>query len=127
MNSQEKETSTHYGILNVERRRYPRFGVDLPIEYDRVGKPAGLPVRALDHGHGGLLIYFPERMEIGQRLRLRLFLSVGSELDRIELLSEVVWVEVRSGEDGGDSRTGVNILDISTEDRTKLNHFLVSL
>jgi c-di-GMP-binding flagellar brake protein YcgR len=127
LNSPEKETKTHYGILNVERRKYPRFSVDLPIEYYRIDKPAGSRGRALDISEGGLLIYFPERMEIGQCLRLRLFFSMGSELNTIELLSEVAWVDMRIGEDWGDYRTGVKFVDISPDDMTKLKNFLISL
>jgi len=75
--------------------------VDLPIEYYRIDSSTGTPGRALDISEGGLLIYFPEKIEIGQRLRLRLFFSMGSELNTIELLSEVAWVEMRIGEDWG--------------------------
>ena len=89
MTSPEKKTKTRYGTLNVERRKYPRFSVDLPIEYYRMDKPAGSRGRALDINEGGLLIYFSERMETGQRGRLRPFFSIGSGLNTIELLSEV--------------------------------------
>ena len=127
MEPDEEETKIHYGILNVERRKYPRFSVDLPIEYYWIDKPAGSRGRGLDISEGGLLIYFSERMEIGQRLRLRLFFSMGSELNTIELLSEVAWVEMRIGEDWGDYRTGVKFVDISPDDMTKLKTFLISL
>ena len=33
LKSPEKEAKIHYGVLNVEKRKYPRFSVDLPIEY----------------------------------------------------------------------------------------------
>ena len=127
LNSPDEETKTRYGILNVETRKHPRFSVDLPIEYYRIDKPAGSRGRALDISEGGLLIYFSERMEIGQRLRLRLFCSIGYELNTIELLSEVAWVDMGTGEDLGDYRTGVKLADISLDDMTKLKTFLISL
>jgi len=74
-----------------------------------------------------LLIYFPEQMEIGQRLELRLFFTMGSELNTIETLSEVAWVEMRIGEDWGPYRTGVEFVDISPDDMAKLKTFLISL
>ena len=126
LDSPEKETTTHYGILNLERRKFPRFSVDLPIEYQRIDKPTGSHGRALDISEGGLLIYFPERMEIGQHLRLRLFFSIGSKLSTIELLSEVAWVEIHIGGDWGDFRTGVRFVDISPDDMTKLKNLLTS-
>jgi len=125
--SPEQEAKTHYGVLNVEKRKYPRVSVDLPVEYYRIDSSTGTVGRALDISEGGLLIYFPEQMEIGQRLRLRLFLSMGSELNTIELLSEVAWVEMRIEEDWGDYRTGVKFIDISPDDKTKLKRFLISL
>ena len=125
--SPKQEAKTHYGVLNVEKRKYPRFSVNLPMEYYRIDSSTGTVGRALDISEGGLLIYFPEQMEIGQRLRLRLFLSMGSELDTIELLSEVAWVEMHIEGDWDDYRTGVKFIDISPDDKTKLKRFLISL
>jgi len=120
-------TGTHYGVLNLEKRKYPRFSVNLPVEYSRVESSIGTAGRALDISEGGLLIYFPEQMEIGQRLSLKLFLSIGSKLNTIEILSEVAWVELHIGEDWGDYRTGLRFVDIAPGDVTKLKNFLISL
>jgi c-di-GMP-binding flagellar brake protein YcgR len=127
LNPLERETRTSYGILNFERRKYRRFSVDFPVEYYRVDKPAGFCDRSLDINRGGLLVYFSERMEIGQHLRLRLFFSIGSELNTIEFLSEVAWVDMHIGEGWGHYRVGVNFVDISPDDMTKLESFLISL
>ncbi len=56
MESEETKPRLHYGIVNFERRTFPRFSVDLPVEYEQIDSfiPAG---RALDIGEGGLLIY----------------------------------------------------------------------
>jgi len=127
LKSPEKETRTHYGVLNLEKRKYPRFSVDLPVEYSRFESSVGSPSRALDISESGLLIYFPERMEIGQRLSLKLFLSVGSQLNTIEILSQVTWVEIHVEPDWGEYRTGVKFVNISPEDMAKLKHFLLHL
>ncbi len=127
LNPQGEDTSSHYGILNLERRKYPRFSVDLPIEYYRTDRPAGSFGRVLDISQGGLLIYFYERMEIGQHLRLKLSFSFGSELNTIEFLAEVVWVDLIVDEDSLDNRTGVKFVDISPDDMIKLRNFLLSL
>ncbi len=99
----------------------------MPVEYYRTDRAGGSHGQALDNSKGGLLIYFSERMEIGQCLRLRLFFSMDSKLDTIELLAEVAWVDMGIGEDWGDYRTGVKIIDISPNDMTKLKNFLMSL
>ncbi len=123
----EKEDRTRYGTLNLERRKYPRFSVDLPIEYYRIDSTAGTTGRALNIGEGGLLIYFPEKVEVGQRFRMRLFFSAESGLNIIEALAEVAWVELHIDEVWGDVRSGVRFVDISPEDMDKLRGFLRSL
>ena len=127
MDVPEKEAKPHYGTLNLERRKYPRFSVDLPVEYHRVDSTTGLTGRALNIGEGGLLIYFPEQVEVGQRLRLRLFFSAGSELNIIELLAEVAWVDIHIDEGWGDVRSGVKFVDILPDDLNKLKGFLKGL
>ena len=119
----EKGAKSRVGIVNFERRKHPRFSIDLPVEYDRVDSPVHLG-RAIDASEGGLLIVLPERLEIGQHLRLRLFLSMGPELDTIEALTQVVWMEVCLAQKKGDYRSGVKFLSISPEDFRKLKDFL---
>jgi len=76
---------------------------------------------------GGLLIYFPERLEIGQHLKLKLFFTSGSALQSVEVLGEVVWVDIHLGEGWGDYKCGVKFIETSQEDMTKLKDFLKSL
>ena len=123
----EKEAQTHYGVLNVEKRKYPRFDVDLPIEYYPIDSPACSRGRTLNISEGGLLIYLSEQMEISKCLLLRLFSSLGSELNRIESLAEVVWVDMHMEEKEGDYRSGMAFVDISPEDMAKLKNLLISL
>ena len=123
----EKETKPRYGTLNLERRKHPRFSVDLPIEYSRIDSPISHTGRGLNISEGGLLIYFPEKTDLSQYLRLKLFLPLGSELNTIEVLAEVAWTDIHLGETWGDYRCGVNFIDISPEDMTKLKNFLRSL
>jgi len=123
---EERETKRRYGTVNFEKRKHPRFSVDLPAEYNR----AELSVnqgRATNASEGGLLLYLPERIEIGNLLRLKLFFSMGSELHNIESLVEVVWTDIHLGKNWGDYRTGVRFVDISGEDMGKLRSFLRSL
>jgi len=126
MKDEEKETKLRYGTVNIEKRKYPRFNIDLPIEYAR----SDLFVkhgRAINASEGGLLLYLPEQMEIGQHLRLKVFFSSGSELNKIETLVEVVWMDIYLGKEWGDYRVGVRFVDISPEDFSNLKNFLRSL
>ena len=121
-----EESKPSYGIVNFEKRRYPRFNVDLPMEYtwrDLVAKQG----RVINASQSGLLVYCSEQMEIGQALRLKLFFPSGSELNMMEIVNKVVWMDVYKGQDWGDYRSGVKFMDISPVDVDKLKSFLVSL
>jgi c-di-GMP-binding flagellar brake protein YcgR len=122
----EKE-KTRVGIVNLERRNHPRFTIDLPIEYYQVNSSSSQTGRAVNASEGGLLIYLPEQIEIGQYLRLKLFFSSGPELNTIEMLVEVVWVDIHLGKGWGDYRSGVRFIDIPPEGLNRLKTFLKSL
>ncbi|NWG03652.1 MAG: PilZ domain-containing protein, partial [Syntrophaceae bacterium] len=83
--------------------------------------------RARNISEGGLLIYFPERVDIGQHLKLKLFFTSGSELYRMEVLVEVVWIDIHLNEGWGDYKSGVRFMDASQEDMVRLKDFLRSL
>jgi c-di-GMP-binding flagellar brake protein YcgR len=127
MKTEEKETKPRYGIANLERRRYRRFPVRLPIEYYRADSPINQTGQALDASEGGLQILFPEQMEIGQNLNLKLFFSSGSNLNTIEALAEVVWINTQLGEGEKHYRSGVRFINMSSEDVTKLKNLSASL
>jgi c-di-GMP-binding flagellar brake protein YcgR len=122
----EKETKPCYGTANFEKRKHPRFSVDLSIEYSRIDSSIGHTGKALNISEGGLLLYFPEQMDIGQYIRLKLFLSLSSELNTIEVLAEVVWMNPQLGEGEKHYRSGVRFINISPEDMIKLKNFMVS-
>jgi c-di-GMP-binding flagellar brake protein YcgR len=126
MKKEEKETKPRYGIVNFEKRKYPRYSVNLPMEYARSDSIVNQG-QALNASEGGLLVYFPERVEIGQHLSLKLFFSSVSEFNTIETLVEVVWVDVHTIEEREDYRAGVKFVDISPGDLEKLTIFLRSL
>lgn len=127
METEEKKTKPQTGMANLERRRYPRFIVDLPIEYYRINSSTGHAGRGLNISESGLLIYFPEEIEVHQYLRLKLFLSSGSESNTIEVMAEVVWKDIHLGKGWGDYRCGVKFIDVPPDDLAKLINFLGSL
>ena len=122
----EEETKPRSRTLNFEKRRYPRFSVDLPMEYTRkdlVVKQG----RVINASEGGLLVCFAEQMDIGQHLRLKLFFTSGSELNMMEVVNQVVRMDVYTGKDWRDYRTGVKFVDMFLEDQCTLKMFLSSL
>lgn len=124
---EKEETKPRIGIINFEKRRHPRFTVDLPLEYYRVDSPIPETGRAVNASEGGLLVYFPEEVKVGDRLRLRLFFNVGSQLNTIEMVVQIAWVDLHLGREWGDYRSGVRFVDISPEDLDRLKTFLKNL
>jgi c-di-GMP-binding flagellar brake protein YcgR len=124
--TEEKKIKPRYGIVNFEKRKHPRFSVDLPVEYSQTDLSVEQG-RAINASEGGLLLYLPEQVGMGNHLRLKLFFTMGSDLNAIETVVEVVWVDMHLEKDRGDYPTGVRFVDISAEDVGKLKDFLRSL
>lgn len=123
---EQKQRMHRYGIVDFERRKYPRVKVNLPVEYARVGSPLTQGGETHDVSEGGLQIYFPEKFEIGEQLRLKLFFSSGTELNTVEVLAQVIWTDVDS-ENVGEYRSGVKFTEISPSDLDRLKDFLRTL
>jgi len=113
--------------FKVERRRYPRFHVDLPIRIYGIDSFTRHYGRVINASEAGLLVYSPEKMEVGQRLKSRLSFMSDSASNAIEVLIEVVWMGLHLNEAWGDYESGVKFLDISPEDKTKLTNFLITI
>ena len=124
---EDKGRKLHYGIVNFERRKHPRFNIDLPLEYSFLPSSVSHPGRALNASEGGLLVYLSEKVEISQLLQMKLFFPSGSELNGVELIAEVTWMDIHLGKDWGDYRCGLRFVDISPESLKKLKRFLANL
>jgi len=102
----------------LERRRAPRVAVATGTE---VGVPIGLTVRLLDISSSGVLISSPQKMNIGQRARLKL--TLGGEPLNVE-------VEVRRIGEGTQMpghnrfRLGAAFVDADEYARRSVQHFL---
>ncbi len=123
MKTEQKEVKPRYGIANFERRTYRRFPMRLPIEYYRDNSPSNRTGQALDASEGGLQILFPEQVEVGQNLKVKLFFSSETGLNTIEMVVEVVWINTQLAEGEKNYRSGVRFANISPENMTKLKEF----
>jgi len=126
MKAREDQTKFRSGVVHLERRKYPRFNVDLPIEY-KIDVSTNRNGRAMNLSEGGMLIHSVDQMEIGQCLKSKLVFIIGSEIDTIEAEAEVIWRDIYSNRAWGDHRCGVRFLDISGRDKNKLKDLLINL
>jgi c-di-GMP-binding flagellar brake protein YcgR len=120
---EQKEVKPRYGIADFERRTYRRFPMRLPIEYSRANSPVNQTGRTLDASEGGLQILFPEQVEVGQNLKVKLFFSSETGLNTIEMIVEVVWINAQLAEGEKQYRSGVRFANISPDNITKLKEF----
>jgi PilZ domain len=69
------EITPRFGTVNFERRRQPRISTDLPAEYWHIETSENHPGRLLNVSEGGVLLYLPEKIEVGKNLKVRLFIG----------------------------------------------------
>ena len=122
----EDEINPHFGTVNFERRQRSRFSIDLPAEYWQIGNSNNHPGRLVNISEGGLLLYLPEKIEVGQNLRVRLFIGPMLELEPVDAFVLVVWNDFHFGKNGY-YRIGVKFVNISPENMDKLRNFLNTL
>jgi len=110
----------------MERRMYPRFLLNLPIEYLRLDSPVSYSSHTINASEGGLMICLHERLEVGQHLNLKIFCSSGSGLLTINPMVQVMWVDEQLGKDET-YRHGVRFVDPASEDVQKFKGFFNTL
>ena len=129
--TEQKGIKLRFGVVNFERRKSPRFSLDLPIEYYQVESSLSRPGRTVNASGGGLLVCLSEKIEMGQFLRLKLFIAPDVDLRTLEMVTQVAWVETHlvqgSGDSRGEYRCGLKIVEISPEDMNSLKSLLQNL
>jgi len=113
--------------IDRERRKYPRFNVYWPVRFNQIRSSVRHDGRVTNLSEGGMLIQSSEQIEVGQHLNSKVSFILGSEINTIEMLAEVVRRGNGSGKAMGDYQCGAKFLDISPGDKDKLNDLLMSL
>lgn len=113
--------------LDSERRKHPRFHIDLPVKYNSVNHFSPKDGRVTNVSEGGLLVNLPEEIVIGHRLKLTLFLRSHSELNVISPSVQVVWTGIQMKKDlTWNYSTGVRFVEIQPTDKVKFKSFLMN-
>lgn len=127
MEKSRKDREGKSGVVTIEKRRFPRFTVDLPVKYSELKvrkKQGGI---AHDASEGGLLVYLQEKFPLGTRLKIEVFFSHGFRLTPIKAEAEIVWADIRGPEDWGEFKYGLKFVNIGKDDFSKLKWLLDSL
>jgi c-di-GMP-binding flagellar brake protein YcgR len=108
------------GILSLERRKHPRFVVELPLDYYRTEGSEIFGGIVANASEGGLLAYLPERLEIGTVLQVQIFYVKDLEFNMLKGMAKVVWSDLAARESWGEYRYGLQFHSISDQDFNKL-------
>ncbi len=114
------------GIFIVERRKYPRFRVELPLGYsvESVERHGGVAANA---SKGGLLVYLPEAIVVGSLLKVEILFAKESGLNSISATAKVVWSDLSPEEISGGYRYGLKFESFQEGDFLKLRKLLTQV
>jgi c-di-GMP-binding flagellar brake protein YcgR len=112
------------GVLAIERRKHPRFTTELPLDYSRVESKEDSGGIVANASKGGILVYLPERLEIGDRLKVEVFFAKASELSSLKGIAKVAWADLAADESWGEHRYGLQFQSIEKGDLDKLKGLL---
>ncbi len=107
-----------------ERRKYPRFSVDLPLEYQVRSNPNGHGGLVLNASETGLLLYSTGDMPVGTKLKITVLFPKGYELANFEVIGEIIWRDLDCGKGWEAYRYGLKFIEIGQEDHWKLRQIL---
>jgi predicted secreted protein len=114
------------GIFIVERRKHPRFRIDLPLGYsvESVDRQGGVAANA---SKSGLLVYLPEAIFVGSLMKVEILFAKGSGLNSIGATAKVVWSDLSPEEISGGYRYGLKFESFQEGDFLKLRKLLTDL
>ncbi len=112
------------GIFLVERRKYPRIRVELPLDYCLVDREENYGGIVANASEGGLLVYLPEAIEIGAILKIEILFVKGSELNTIKAIVKVVWSDLAAKKAWGEYRYGLEFQSFQEGDLHRLKILL---
>jgi len=113
-----------------EKRRYPRVLIDSPLEYKDTGDPCLSGARVVNAGEGGFLIESLRDIPVGTELSIALLFPKGFESANFKAAAKSVPKQLCRKEDskgnqyGERYQYGLEFIQISDEDRWKLNFLL---
>jgi hypothetical protein len=121
-------SDSHYRPLKEyfkDRRRYPRVHMDLPLEYRVKYDPHAYGGIVIDASERGFLIYSPEAIPIGTKLKIAVLFPNEYELANIEVFAEIIWKRVSVDRTGKGYQYGLKFIQILKKDYWKLRELLM--
>ena len=118
----KEKSPSKKGVVAIERRNHPRFNLELPLDYFRIENKENYGGIVANASEMGILIYLPEKMEMGTLLSTEIFYAKGLELDSIRAVAKVVWADLPARKTWGEHRYGVQFQSIDKKNLSKLKN-----
>ncbi len=120
----EKKMAPPKEAVGIEKRKRPRFDLELPIDYFRIDTKENYGGIVANASELGILVYLPERIEMGTALSTEIFYAKGLELDSIKAVGKVVRTDLTGKKTWGEHRYGLQFQAIDKQNLGKLKNLL---
>jgi len=124
MNRSGKNVPAQKDLLTIEKRKYPRFRVEFPVDCARIDGTENYGGMVGNVSEEGALVHLPERLERGDLLRIEIFFLEDWELSTIKAIAKVIWYDVAAKVDWAEHQHGLQFQSIYREDLSKLKVLL---
>jgi c-di-GMP-binding flagellar brake protein YcgR len=112
------------GVLVVERRKHPRLDVELSLDYSPIVDREDIGGRVANVTEGGVQVYLPEKLEVGDLFKIRIFAPGESEVNSVEAIAKVVWADPEPSSRPGQYRYGLQLQSFYRKDLDKFRILL---
>jgi hypothetical protein len=109
---------------NKEKRKFPRYYMDFPLEYRVNDTPDAYGGLVVDGSEVGLRIHSVKDIPIGTRLNIAVIFPKGFQMTNFEVVAEIVWKDLYLREDWNGYQYGLKFIQIAEEDLQKLQQLL---
>jgi c-di-GMP-binding flagellar brake protein YcgR len=121
---QKTDTPLRKGALAIEKRRHPRYSVELPLDYCRIDEKETYGGIVANASEGGVLVYLPETLPMGTLLNMEIIYVNGLQLETIRAIAKVVWADLATLDNLGEHRYGLQFQSIDEENFQRLTNLL---
>jgi len=107
----------------TEKREHPRIPLRLPTEYFPTGAVNARLCYTINICENGVLLCLPEKVNVGDRLRVEIYYYFEYDLATFEALGKVVWVK-RLEDSEVEYRCALEFIELAPADSENLKRFL---
>jgi hypothetical protein len=110
---------------SVEKRKFPRVSMELPLEYQVLDAPYAHGGLVANASETGLMILSVKSIPVGTKLNIAVMFPKGFQLSNFKVSAEIIWKEVYLKEDWHGYKYGLKFIGLFDEDQWKLKNLLM--